>query len=391
MLLRAFGPVDQPLGERIEPARALKLAQKLDVTTRITARQGSSRLVGEVGKDLARELVVALLASVARERGLTRTIERIAVLAAEDDLPVVFLKFAALRLRGDLVEGSRGATDVDVLVPEARVREFQAVLEAAGFEDLGFRASEHQMPLLKSPHAGGVELHCCVPALRDATSGALLTSEHLFDSGEVLPVSALSADRDSAAWRTSFVPTLAWLTAHAIVHAFVQHGSAPHVYPLCRMVGDLIDLGQPTTDAAERNAVERGSGGAMSRVELEAVLSLTGTLARGDSLARVPPDSPAGLLLRHLVASTLDAQYREALRLTSMFRRSDAPSTSQKPLLLRFAYALAPTRAQLGAIYGPPRGQAHLLALRLFRPVDLVYRLGKYGLSYAAVKLRGDR
>ncbi len=390
VLLRAFGPPGQPLSERIDPTRALGLARKLDVSTRIAARHGSSPLVDEVGRDGARELVLALLTAVARERAMVRSIEHIAALAAEHDVELVFLKFAALKLGGYLVEGSRGATDVDVLVSDAHVREFQAVLEGAGFEDLGFRESEHQLPILKSPDGGGVEVHHCVKGLRDDESGPFLTIERLSDAGLLLPARSLPTPHASALGSTTYVPTRECLVAHAVIHAFVQHGAAPLAYPLSRMFADLIDLGVPDAESAELDAARPWLDQAMSRTEIEAVFSLCGELARGDSLPDLDPESPAQLLLRHLVASTLDHRYGNALKLRSAFR----PLTAQGPVqsIGKKAWnALAPTRAQLNVIYGPPRSEAHLLARRLFRPVDLAYRLGKYGWSYAALKLRGNR
>ena len=387
VFLRAFGPLGEPVDERVDPGPALELARKFEVSTRIAARQGSSRLVAELGKNGARELVLGLLKAVARERALGRTVEHIAALAAEHDVEVVFLKFAALWLRGDLLEGSRGATDIDVLVSKARMQEFQEVLRANGFEDLGFPGGEHQLPILKSPDGGGVEVHHCVKGLQGRKPGTFATIEDLLDSGQVVPAQSLTTPLAATLGSGTYVPTRDCLLAHAVVHAFVQHGAAPHAYPLSRMFADLIDLGLSDTQPGELGRVLPWLGEAMSATEIDAVDSLSRAFARGDSLSKLANESSAGMLLCHLAASTLDVQYRKALRLRSAFRPLTAKGPTQQ-IRARLWNAFVPTRAQLAVIYGPPRSEAHLLARRLYRPVDLALRLGRYSLSYASLKLR---
>src|SRR5437764_7335496 len=131
MLRRAFGPPGAPVSG-VAPEEALALCRRFELTGRIAARQGRERLAAELGEGAAgfsRDQAGA----VGMGLRLTALATRLAAVAASLDLPVVFLKFAALELSGSLVPGSRSAGDVDLLVPSAGAADFQRALLAQGF------------------------------------------------------------------------------------------------------------------------------------------------------------------------------------------------------------------------------------------------------------------
>ncbi|MCZ7651586.1 MAG: hypothetical protein M5U13_10695 [Thermoanaerobaculia bacterium] len=107
----------------------------------------------------------------------------------------------------------------------------------------------------------------------------------------------------------------------------------------------------------------------LSRREIAAAEGLAAALGRGE----IPESGDARRLLDHLLGGALDGRYREGLKLS--FGRgepSDLPGWRQRLAWLR--RALFPSAAEIAGIYGEPRGAAHLLLLRVWRPVDLVGR-----------------
>ena len=94
------------------------------------------------------------------------------------------------------------------------------------------------------------------------------------------------------------------------------------------------------------------------------------------------------MLLRHILAGRLDAEYEASLRL-GFFR----PQPSDRLPVVRFVRsvlgAVFLTRGQIDAIYGPPRRPLGYLGRRLARPFDLLRRLGRY--SAHTVRLRLDK
>ncbi|HSM49785.1 MAG TPA: hypothetical protein VLA75_00130, partial [Thermoanaerobaculia bacterium] len=103
--------------------------------------------------------------------------------------------------------------------------------------------------------------------------------------------------------------------------------------------------------------------------EIAAAEGLAAALGRGE----IPDGGDARRLLDHLLAGALDGRYREGLKLA--FGRgepSDLPAWRQRLVWLR--HAIFPSAAEIAGIYGEPRGKGHLLLLRVWRPVDLVWR-----------------
>ena len=367
MLLRAFGPVGAPFAEPFEPAAALALARRFEASARIAARHGRLALAGELGAEaaagFARDRVAATAVGL-RLLGMTR---HLAELAEPLGLPLVFLKFVALEAAGLEVVGSRGACDVDVLVPAARAAELEAALLAAGCRSSGMPEAEHQLPALQHPSGGSLEVHLLMLGVRPEGKDSA-RFEALERQGLLQPLAELPG-------RCS-VPAPEAQAAHVLVHGLGQHGYWPASYSLLKMVADLIDLSGPGGSGLTARAfswVERD----VSVEEADAVRKLCALLARGVDPAAWE-GGPEELLLRHILAGRLDPAYAEALRL-GLFR----PQPSDRPpgfqLLYRIRGALFLSKAQIDAIYGRPSHPLGYLGRRLARPFDLLVRLGRYG------------
>lgn len=372
MLLRAFGPPGAPRapGVPVDAGEAVALCRRFDLAARVAARQGRERLAGELGEDAAQALARERARAAAAGLRLAALAERVAALAAARDLPVVFLKFAALDLRGLLVPGSRSACDLDVLPAAGRAAELQETLVAAGFAASPMPSQEHQLAALAGPD-GIVEVHRIMLGVR-LHGGRSATADDLAAAGLLAPLPALPG--------RAAVPAPAAAAAHALVHGIAQHGWAPASYPPLKMAADLIDLGWAGEEGpAQAAQAAHWVAGEVTAAEVEAARRLACALAAGEDAAGWAASSAGeALLLRHALAGELDQRYRRSLRL-SLFRRQ--PSDRREPA--RLARLLARTvwlsRAQVDAIYGPPRHPAGYLARQLGRPLDLLARLGRYG------------
>jgi hypothetical protein len=375
MLLRAFGPpgaaLAVPGAAPVDAAAVLALCRRFDLAGRVAARQGRARLEAELGAEaaagLAREQAVVAAAGLR----VVAVVERVAAAAAALDLPVVFLKFAALELAGRLAPGSRSACDLDVLVPAERAAELQRGLTAAGFQASRLPPQEHQLAALES--AGGiVEVHRMVLGVRVAGKRSATVAD-LARLGLLAPCARLPG--------RAAVPVAEVAVAHALVHGIAQHGWSPAAYSLLKTAGDLIDLGIAGPEGAALAArAAAWTAGDLAASEVEAARRLARALAAGADLSGWDAlQTGEALLLRHALAGRLDPAYESASRL-GLFRRQP----SDRPEAARLARALAGTvwlsRAQVDAIYGPPRHRAGYLGRQLGRPLDLLARLGRYGL-----------
>ena len=363
MLLRAFGPPGAPFAEAVDAAGALAAARRFEVSPRVAARQGRARLTAELGAETAVGFQRDLTSAAAQGLRIEVLLRETASVAAEREIPLVLLKFAALSAAGIVAPGARTACDLDVLVPPRRADELQEALCSRGFRSSGLPDFEHQLPALVHPAGGVVEVHRLMIGVRP-DGGASATVEALEGAGLLAPAPGLPG---------CFLPAREALMAHALVHGVGQHGFAPTSYPLLRMVADLIDLG-----FHEEEALAGRAAGFVARdvapEEAGAVKDLCRFLAAGTDL----PSSPAAVLLRHILAGRLDAGYAASLRL-SLFREQP----SDRPPLVRMARTALATvflsRAQIDAIYGRPRHPLGYLGRRLARPFDLLWRLWSYG------------
>jgi hypothetical protein len=358
----------------VDPAEALALCRRFDLAGRVAARQGRARLGVELGKGGAVGFAREQAAAAGMGMRLSALASRVAEAATERDIPLVFLKFAALELSGALAPGSRSACDVDVLVPEPGAAELQAALAARGFSASGLPGLEHQLPTLAGPE-GVVELHRVLLGVRlDGRTSA--TAGDLARAGLLLPLPELPGN--------AATPAPAVAVAYTLVHGLGQHGWWPQSYPLFKMVADLVDLGLGGPEGAVLAKKPAGTwiAGDVPPAEVDATRLLCAALAAGEDLSSWGESpAPPALLLRHILAGRLDAGYERSLRL-GLFRAqpSDRPPAARLArTLLRTVFL---TRSQVDALYGPPRGGAlGYLGRRLWRPVDLAGRLLRYGAS----------
>jgi hypothetical protein len=303
----------------------------------------------------------------------------VATVAAGLEIPIVLLKFAALRASGRLQDGLRGASDVDILAPAARARELAVALGALGLRPAGFPGEDHQLPQLRDDAGRAVEVHVHVPGLRVAPGGPSATLEALADAALLQ-----RTDLPGECW----IPLPHVIAAHAVVHALAQHGFAPGAYPAFRLVGDLIALGAHEDGGALARAACPLAAGAVSSDELEASVTLATRLSRADTaLLLEPAASPEGVLLRHSVAGVLDEDYQRSLRLQGL-----GAEVAGLGSLVRVArHAIFLTDTQIDAVYGRPRSRLGYLGRRLARPLDLVRRAARYAGAAMRVRRRQRR
>jgi len=368
MLLRAFGPAGAPFPEGIDPAAALALARRFEVSPRIAVRQGRERLRAELGEEAAAGFARDRARAAAVGMRLMEEVRRVAEVAAGLGVPLACLKLAALEGAGLLAAGSREACDADLLAPGGRAEELWRALAAAGFQGSGLPEAEHQLPALKGPQGGVIEIHRHLPGVR-LEGGASATFEALEGAGLLLPLPDLPG-RCAA-------PAPEVTAAHVLVHGLGQHGYWPSSYSLLKMAADLLDLGSLTDRAAAW--VERD----VSAAEVAAVRRLLERLAAGEDPAGWT--GPEEELLRHILAGRLDEEYAGALRL-GLFRPQPSERSRPEQLTRAVLGAVFLSDAQIDAVYGRPRTRLGYLGRRLARPFDLLLRLGSYGARWARLK-----
>ncbi len=393
MLLRAFGPVGAAGGSAapaVEAPAVLALCRRFELSCRVAARHGRARLAAEMGvaaaEGFARDQAVAAGAGLR----IVALAEKVAAAAAQLPAPgvrPVFLMLAALELGGLLAPGSREGCDLDVLVPAGRAAELQQALIGAGFRASPMPRYEHQLAALESAD-GVVEVHRMLLGVRVAGKRSS-TAEDLDRAGLLQALPPLAG-------QAAAVPLPAVAAAHALVHGLAQHGWTPHAYSLLKMVADLVDLGFAGPDGPElAGLAARWIARDVAAEEVAAARCLCVALAAGAAGPTAGGElgewetsrAPEAVLLRHALAGRLDPGYAESLRL-ALFHGvpSDVPEAA------RLARAVAGTvwlsRAQVDALYGPPRRRIGYLGRRLRRPLDLLARLGRYGLQAWKVRRR---
>ena len=367
----------------VEAQAVLALCRRFELSCRVAARQGRARLAAELGAAAADEFARDQAVAAGGGLRIVALAERVAAAAAPLGVRPVFLKLAALELGGLLAPGSREGCDLDVLVPAGRAAELQQALAGAGFRASPMPRYEHQLAALESAD-GVVEVHRMLLGVRVAGKRSA-TAEDLDREGLLQALPPLAG-------HAAAVPLPAVAAAHALVHGIAQHGWTPHAYSLLKMVADLVDLGFAGPDGPElAGLAARWTARDVAAEEVEAArrlcVALAAGAAGGDLAAWETSRAPEAVLLRHALAGRLDSGYEESLRL-ALFRRvpSDAPEA------VRLARAVAGTvwlsRAQVDALYGPPRRRLGYLGRRLQRPLDLLARFGRYGLHAWKVRRR---
>ncbi len=352
------------------PQRALEIAERLDLVARISSQHSAPTLERELGANVAKKFLQHRLASRAKWLGLNQTMDSLVQHAASEGIPFAWMKFSALRDRGVLFDAGRNAEDIDILVDVDLAAEFHRCLVRAGYVPSGYPEKHHQLETLLSPQGVPVEVHRCLRGVRVSASETYATWNELEAAG-LLPTTGVPGVHTIE---------LELLAAYIIVHGFVQHGFSPDAYPMARMIADLIDLEVVALSERARRWLSRE----MTTEELDAVLALAATLARGN----LPPKHGQSFaLLTHIVAGASSPSYAKSLKLRGVLRdTTDGAVARERWNVLRGA--LFPTAAQLDKIYGRRLGATQRTALRILRPFDLVIRLARYGAS--AIALRGD-
>lgn len=374
VLLRAFGPARGPFPGRVDGPQALALAADLGLVERIGARVPPSLLVAELGPAATRELALYRLRAVAGVRGLCDLIPDLASAMAAAGIPVVLLKFAALHAGGYLAEGSRAAGDVDVLVPESDApRAAQALIDRGFFGSEAKVADHHHWPPLHDRQGRVVELHTRLPGLKQPGARRFAGVEALEKAGGLEPAPGLGPG--------CHIPRRDLLAAHVIAHGFAQHRGAD-AYPVTRALADVIDLLPGSRRATGLGWAAGWIADALPPSEVDAILGLCDALEQGDLAdLETRPGTREGALLRHVLASSLDPDYRRSLAVGKMVH-----SLSDEPHWWRFLKTVQclafPTRAQLAARLGLPGARVVTWRLRLAHARALVGRLP--GLARAA-------
>jgi hypothetical protein len=309
ILQRAFGPPAWMPKADVAGQKLVETALRLDVATRIAARQPRELLERELGSDAAHRLREQHFGAIARELMLERALERLLHHSEALGAPCILLKYAALRRMGVLRLGARLAGDLDVLVPQAKVHAFQALLLRNGYRDAGLPESHHQLPALQDPDGVWIEVHVHIPAVTLMPGGPFATADALI---------AASLTHSSG---NALLAAPAIVAAHALAHGLAQHARAPHMYSPLKVFADLADL-----EAANEGALEGATAflsAAMSREESTSARELTRALQRGD--LEVAMNGGSGVLLRHALASQLDRRYAVRLRLRMLTQRGPTP------------------------------------------------------------------
>lgn len=362
VLHRAFARPGIRVPPPHDPAAALDVARRFDLTGRIHTRAPLGTLKAELGL-AADEIKRPLYLTAAGGLRYEFTLQHVAGHAASRGIPLVILKGSAIELFGISVPGARSFCDLDILVPVNRILELRTALVDAGWALSPVAGSEHQEAPLTHPSLGMIELHRCIPGVRPSGSRRSFDARTLIDAGltEGLPGFA-DAIR---------VPARPILVAHALEHGLVQHGYSPGSYPLFRLLADLLDLGAGPDQLREAGRFLCD----LDSDDLGAIASLLVALQSGTALDL--PEGPPRSLLHHLVAGTLDPAY--ALGLKSNPRSLRSPSDLPIPFAaLRWVYKTAVLdRAHVDAIYGPPKRWGGYFARQLLRPFDLALRLAR--------------
>ena len=366
VLLRGFGPPEEPFSGTAGPEAVRALAAALDLGPRIGSRVGQDRLRAELGADTARQFVIASATAEAQGKRIVRLAHEVAGIAAGAGVPLVFLKFVALHLSGAVTAGSRSVADLDVLVAPGDAEPFAAGLSSKGFTMSGVPDSDQHLAPFQNGSGAIVEVHSYVQGVRLGRNGTFATAGELAALGYLVPVPQVPGDCS--------IPNRQVLAAHAIAHGIAHHGRKPQEYPLFRMVADLIDLGFAGGDGKELlDQVTPWLEREVSFEETQALRDLCAGLSVGDEelYAQASQAEPEVLLLRHLVAGATDQKYVESLQVSAFLGRV---SHLPRPVAVARAlwHALFLNRAQVDKIYGQQRSRTGYLWWQILRPLDLL-------------------
>ncbi len=382
LLWRAFGPAGEALtgvGD-LDSETVADFARRFDLAARVGARTQSETLAADLGSEAGRWFHQQHACAAARYLLAEPVCRELAEIGRLLEIPLVFLKGAALELGERVAPGSRNMGDIDVLAPVGGARRLQKALVEAGCGEFRSRESEHQLQYLAHRSGLGIEVHKIIPGVRfDGESSA--TADGLIQNDLVQPAPGLEGD--------CYLPSDEVLLAHVLVHGIAQHGLSPHGYPMARMLADIQDLGVDEAGiAAFLDEGWKWIGSDVSREEVEAAVGLAERLRAGeDPGALAAADDGVGALLRHLLAGATDEGYVHSMKFRSL---TDKPRDMGRlhSAAKTIRGALLPTKAQIDILYGTPRTELGYWGWRLWRPFDLVLRAMRYGGAWIGQKLR---
>lgn len=369
MLSRAFAAPSTTRPLPIAVPEAMRLMTLHNLEPRVGTRLGWRQLREELGDEAATHLQRSRLVAEISAQHLVAFARKLAERAASAGTPVVFLKFAALTFGGTVMLGARWASDVDLLAPRERAEELWRALVAEGMRVVEGPPMEHQLSPLVDGTGAMVEVHRCLYGVRSRPAGPFMTVEDMQTAGLLTQVEGVPG--------ASFVPTRVPLLAHLLVHGIAQHGFAPASYPMLRVVGDLIDLGFERADDRLVAGVHALISDDVSHEEVLAVRELCRALAAGEAVLGSSAGAPAALLLGHALAGAEDHTYQRSLKVASLL---SFPTAEPRPAAVARAvfHTLFLGRAQVDAIYGPPKRPSGYVWRRVWRPMDLAMRLVRY-------------
>lgn len=358
LLRSAFARV-VPAQPPSDPARALRIARETELSGRIAKRLAANDRTAEVGAFRA-ALDEDFHANVAKEALLAQAWREIARVAGSRGVPVVAVKFAALRLSNVVAPGTRVVSDVDVLLRKADARSFWQALLGAGFQRTHTHGYAHQLEALVGPYGAVVDLHVHLPGVMLVEAGEA-TADQLIARGLVTQS------------KSSFlVPQLELLAAHAVSHALAQNRSTPQTYSPLRMVADVMDLRRAQADVL--SAARKYLAPDLASI-CEVLERLCGFLSEGRLDGNEFDGSAEQTLLRHCIAARLDLEYSERLRAGGLAQKFRDGSPLEIARYL--ADLLYPSSPALDVLYGPAVGPLARLRRRLFRPIDLTLRAAR--------------
>jgi putative nucleotidyltransferase-like protein len=364
VMLRAFGPIETAAPKEVDLTVATDLAARLGVASRIGARARRASELAEAPA-ISGELARASAQAAATQLRARESAAEVAAAAADAAVPCCFLKGLALEASGALLPGGRPLADVDVLVPVDAAARLGAALARRGFQPGAGEEYPHQLPAFHHSQLGSVEVHRHLPGVAVPPSSRFATFDDLAVASWLVPWPEISPSASRPAPHV--------VVAHALAHALAQHGFSPSAYPQLRLLADLIDLGVAGDDgesllAAALPLVERW----VAAEEVDAAGEACRLLATGQ-LTDLDGDTPAILLLRHMLAGALDDRYREALKLDALADLlHEGTRLAGWWAAARQALILSP--AQVDRIYGRQRSRWGYLRWRLLRPLDLMRR-----------------
>jgi hypothetical protein len=378
LLWRAFGPAGEALSDAgdLDGDSVADLARRFDFAARVGARTNSETLAEELGSETARWFHQQHAGAAGRFLLAEPVCRQLAGAGGVLEVPLVYLKGAALQLGGMVSVGSRNMGDIDVLAPEDGARRLQEYLVKAGCEAFDVRESEHQLQYLTHRSGIGIEVHKIIPGVRlEGESSA--TADELIERRLVQQAPGLDGD--------CYLPNDEVMLAHLLVHGVAQHGMTPSAYPMSRMLADVQDLkvADDVWEAAFR-WIERD----VSREEMEAVAGLVRRLGSGDDpQAVIASDDGVGALLRHLLAGVFDESYAKSMKFRGLTAKPKDMG-GVRSLATTMRGALLPTKAQIDILYGPPRTDLGYWGWSLWRPFDLVLRAVRYGWAWVGQRVQ---